>query len=103
MRRQFKTAEGYIQTALGSTPENLKHLRDAPRLPGLNLTQHEKLDFMLAIVPHAEHVMKEVLGENCFEPSSDTYGRFWLLPETRSFIQMLLDVASYSAGCEDWG
>lgn len=57
---------------------------------------------MLAIVPNADQVMKEELGGDCFEPSGDAYGHFWGILGTRPFIQILLDVASYSADCEEW-
>lgn len=103
-RKDFTAAKGYIPAALGRNWENLDDLRDAPRLPRLNLTEPQKLDFMLAVIPHADSVMKEELGDDCFEPSDESaYGHFWGIISTRPYMRVVLDIATYSAICEEWG
>lgn len=84
IRKDFTVAKSYIPAALGKNWTNLDGLRDVLRTPGLNLTELQKLDFMLAVIPHADRVVKETLGDDCFDPSNESvYGHFWGIIGTR--------------------
>ncbi|KAA8895436.1 hypothetical protein FN846DRAFT_339213 [Sphaerosporella brunnea] len=96
----FDTAKNHISRAIGSNHFTIEPFRNAVRRP--NLSDSQKLEFLLLAVPEADRAIKKLYGEDCFEPSSEVYGHFWRLVETRGYVRLLLDIVFCAADSGDY-
>jgi hypothetical protein len=94
------TAKTHLSRAIGGNHSTLEPLRNAIRRP--NLTDSQKLEFLLLAVPDADQAIVRHYGEECFEPTSEFYGHFWRLVETRGYVMLLLDIVISAADCGEY-
>ena len=96
----FQTAETHISRAIGGNVACIELVHNAVKRPGI--TEKQKLDFLQEVVPDADRAIQRLYGDDCFEPSSNVYGHFWRLVETRGYVRLLLDVVFASADCGEY-
>jgi hypothetical protein len=94
------TAKTHLSRAIGGNHSTIEPFRNAVRRP--NLTDSQKLEFLLLAVPECDNAIKRLYGENCFEPTSEVYGHFWRLVETQGYVRLLLDIVFAAADSGDY-
>jgi hypothetical protein len=96
----FKTAQTFLARAIGRNTATLEPLRNTVRNP--DLSDSQKLEFLLLAVPEADKAIQKLYGEECFEPDSEVYGHFWRLVETRGYVRLLLDIVCYASDAGEY-
>lgn len=94
------TAQTFLSRAVGQNHVTLEPLRHAIRRP--NLTDTQKLEFLLIAVPEADKAIQKLYGPQCFESTSEVYGQFWRLVETRGYVRLLLDIVYFASDTGDY-